>query len=599
MSLPPDDEPTVLASAFGADGGADSGRAPAPGPAPARAGPGAANALPVGTRLGEFEITGLLGEGGFGIVYLAWDNSLERKVALKEYMPASFAARGVGVEVTMKSEHHLETFQAGLRSFINEARILAQFDHPALLKVYRFWEANGTAYMVMPYYQGQTLKQALFARAAPPDEAWLKSLLAPLLDTLALIHEHQCFHRDIAPDNILMLGECHPVLLDFGAARRAISGMEQDFTVILKQSYAPIEQYGDRPGMRQGPWTDLFALASVIHFAIDGQPPPPAVGRVLSDPYVPLADRHAGRYSLEFLSAIDRALALKPEDRPQTAAQMRSLLGLPEAAARTVAMSASPAAAVTPPPVALATLTPPRRRWLAGGAGVATAAAGVLAAGALGVVLLKPTASAPPVAPAVTASLSAPAQATSTSTPTPPPLSSTAPFDPIGALKRILDGASPDRMVTVQPVQARVRVGRDLLRFSVRASHAGYLYVQMVGTDRSEFTLIFPNALDKDNRVAAGQTVTLPRPRWKMGVGGPPGIDQFVAIVSDSPRQFRGAGLVDGELFSTFPIDAASRLQRSYTGPTPLFAGTPDCADAAACPETYGASMFSIEEIAP
>ncbi|MDB5949996.1 MAG: hypothetical protein JWR65_1851, partial [Massilia sp.] len=184
--------------------------------------PGGANALPVGTRLGEFEITGLLGEGGFGIVYLAWDNSLERKVALKEYMPAAFAARGVDVQVTMKSEHHLETFQAGLRSFINEARILAQFDHPALLKVYRFWEANGTAYMVMPYYQGQTLKQTLLARAAPPDEAWLKALLAPLLDTLALIHEQQCFHRDIAPDNILMLGDCHPVLLDFGAARRAI-----------------------------------------------------------------------------------------------------------------------------------------------------------------------------------------------------------------------------------------------------------------------------------------------------------------------------------------------------------------------------------------
>jgi hypothetical protein len=137
------------------------------------------------------------------------------------------------------------------------------------------------------------------------------------------------------------------------------------------------------------------------------------------------------------------------------------------------------------------------------------------------------------------------------------------------------------------------------LRFSVRASHAGYLYVQMVGTNRNEFTLIFPNAIDKDNHVEAGQTITLPRRKWKMGVVGPPGLDQFVAIVSDSPRQFRGAGLEDGELFSTFPIDRASKLQHSYTGPTPLFAGLPDCADPQACSETYGASMFSIEEIAP
>jgi hypothetical protein len=567
MSLPPDDERTVLTTpASGSGAGSGSGR---PGPGPARA--GGVNALPVGTRLGEFEITGLLGEGGFGIVYLAYDNSLERKVALKEYMPAAFAARGVDVQVSIKSVDHADTFQAGLRSFVNEARILAQFDHPALIKVYRFWEANGTAYMVMPYYQGQTLKQALLQRAAPPDEAWLKALLAPLLDTLALIHDQQCFHRDIAPDNILMLADCHPLLLDFGAARRAISGMEQAFTVILKQSYAPIEQYGDSPGMRQGPWTDIFALASVIHFAIDGQPPPPAVGRVLSDPYVPLASRHGQRYSASFLAAIDRALSVRPEDRPQSVAEMRALLGLAEGMAPPTMLR--PAA----PPAS----KPPGRRFIAG----AAIAAGVLAAATLGFVLVEPWALTPAPVPGATAA--------------PPPLSATGPFDPIGAQKRILDGASPERMVTVQPAQARVKIGRDLLRFSVRASHAGYLYVQMVGTNRNEFTLIFPNAIDKDNHVEAGQTITLPRPKWKMGVDGPPGIDQFIAIVSDAPRQFRNAGLEDGELFSTFPIERASKLQRSYTGPTPLFAGLPDCADPQACSETYGASMFSIEEIGP
>ena len=126
------------------------------------------NGLPIGTTIGEFEITGLIGEGGFGIVYLAYDHSLHRQVALKEYMPAALAGRSVGATVAVKSKRHLETFQAGLRSFINEARLLAQFDHPSLVKVYRFWESNGTAYMVMPFYQGITLKETLAAMRTPP-----------------------------------------------------------------------------------------------------------------------------------------------------------------------------------------------------------------------------------------------------------------------------------------------------------------------------------------------------------------------------------------------------------------------------------------------
>ena len=145
------------------------------------------NALPVGTHLSEFEVTGVIGEGGFGIVYLAWDHSLQRKVALKEYMPASLASRE-HVTVRVRSTRHKETFEAGMKSFINEARLLAQFDHPSLVKVYRFWEAHGTAYMVMPLYEGTTLKDRLREMGGPPDEAWLTGLLAPLTEALAVIH---------------------------------------------------------------------------------------------------------------------------------------------------------------------------------------------------------------------------------------------------------------------------------------------------------------------------------------------------------------------------------------------------------------------------
>jgi hypothetical protein len=418
----------------------------------------------------------------------------------------------------------------------------------------------------MPYYRGPTLKQALLASGVPPDEAWLRQLLAPLLDTLALIHEQQCFHRDIAPDNILMLGDGHPLLLDFGAARRAISGMTQAFTVIFKAGYAPIEQYAEMPGIHQGAWTDLYALASVVHFAIAGEPPPPAVGRIMSDSYVPLAHRFAGRYSAAFLAAIDRALSVKPEDRPQSVAEMRALLNL--AAAAPVRAPAQPA------PAAPAAQTPPSARRLR----PYLIAVPLIAAAALGYVLVgkQPAPATPPRPPAVAA-----------------------PFDPVAALRDIRDHASADRTVSAQAVQDQVRIGQDRLSFSVRASHAGYLYVQMVGTDPNNFWLLFPNAVDQDNHVEAGQTVTLPRTGWHMRVEGPPGVDHLVAFVSDVPRNFAGAGLVGGDPFSSFPVARAAELQRRHTGATPLFAGTPECAGVADCSPLYGASTFTIEEVKP
>ena len=282
--------------------------------------------LPIGTRLEGLEITGVIGEGGFGIVYVAYDASLEREVAIKEYMPASLAARATGTwQVSVRSERHRDTFNAGLKSFVNEARLLARFDHPALVRVFRFWEANSTAYMVMPYYKGPTLKNALAALGAPPDETQLRTWLRPLLDALSAMHAQQVFHRDISPDNIL-LTERSPLLLDFGAARRVIGDMTQALTVVLKPGYAPIEQYGEAASLTQGAWTDLYALASVVHYAITGRAPTSAVERIVQDKLQPLALRVAGRYSDGFLQAIDRALAVLPQDRPQDVVEFRALL---------------------------------------------------------------------------------------------------------------------------------------------------------------------------------------------------------------------------------------------------------------------------------
>jgi len=286
-----------------------------------------ANALPPGTRLHEFEILSVVGQGGFGIVYLAHDLTLDRKVAIKEYMPTSLATRTRALTVAVHSNQHTETFAAGLRSFVNEARLLARFDHPSLLKVHRFWEAHGTAYMVMPYYEGITLGKMLARLGAPPAETTLKELLDPLLDALELMHAGQCFHRDIAPDNILILPDGRPLLLDFGAARRVIGDMTQALTVILKTGYAPVEQYGDIPEMSQGAWTDLYALGSVVQFAITGRTPPQALTRFMDDRRELLAVVGAGRYSDTFLRAIDQSLAVLPKNRPQSVAELRALMG--------------------------------------------------------------------------------------------------------------------------------------------------------------------------------------------------------------------------------------------------------------------------------
>src|SRR5664280_3517653 len=323
--------------------------------------------LSAGTRIAEFEVTQTIGEGGFGIVYLAIDHSLQRKVALKEYMPSSIASRVGQTEIRSRSERHQETFDAGLRSFINEARLLAQFDVPSLLKVYRFWEANGTAYMVMPFLEGATLRDTVRGLAEPPGEAWIVALLMPLLDALSMLHAVQCFHRDIAPDNILLLADSgRPLLLDFGAARRVIGDMTQELTAILKPGYAPVEQYAEIPGLKQGPWTDIYALAAVVHWMVTGKTPSPSVGRLFDDSHVPLAERAAGRYSPAFLQAIDRALVVMPHHRTQTVEAFRNdLLGgatAPVAAPipSTVAAPLPALADGVPPPRTLRQVTEPR-----------------------------------------------------------------------------------------------------------------------------------------------------------------------------------------------------------------------------------------------
>jgi serine/threonine protein kinase len=297
-------------------------------PAPTSAQSGADNGLPVGTRLADYEITGMLGEGGFGIVYLAFDHALHRTVAIKEYMPAAFAGRASDGSVVVRAERHAAAFAAGLKSFINEARLLAQFDHPSLVKVYLFREQNQTAYMVMRHYQGQTLGDIIKNRPEIISEAWLKLIFKPILEVLAILNQAKILHRDVSPDNIIVQKNGEAVLLDCGSARQIIGDMTQGLTVILKPGYAPLEQYSDDGSVSQGPWTDIYALAAVMYFAILKKPPPSSIARIVKDSLVPLQSDDAPGYSPKFLQAVNQGLALHSHDRPQSMDEFRRLLGI-------------------------------------------------------------------------------------------------------------------------------------------------------------------------------------------------------------------------------------------------------------------------------
>ena len=596
------------------------------------------NVLSNGTRISEFEVSSLIGVGGFGIVYLAHDHSLQRTVALKEYMPASFATRVDGYTVRILSDEHQETFAAGLKSFVNEAHLLAQFDHPSLVKVYRFWEGNGTAYMVMPFYEGVTLKARLAKMGQAPDEAWLKDFLTQILQALDIIHAKQCFHRDIAPDNILMLEGDRPVLLDFGAARRVIEGREQALTVILKAGYAPIEQYGADGEMGQGAWTDLYALASVIYFAIMGRVPPPAVQRVVGvDPYKRLADVAKGRYSDTFLRGIDAALALQPYDRPQSVAAFRELLELDNTRIRPTGPTSSPGPSVqtggqpapVPRPQAEATPLPPATPAPAGkkspalliGAGLAAVV--VLGAGgwfvsqrSSGPVASGPTvvasnpasnaagnasqgtaASPGPATPLPSAVPTPVAAATPTpvpqasATPTPSPVATTAPsavFDPARMLSEVVNAADPQVQVSVEVAQQRLLIGRDFLSFNVRSPQAGFVYVLTLDAERKHLSLLFPNSIDKKNRIEADKPLKLPRKGWPIQAQGPVGNDQFVVIVSEQERDFTAAGLQKSDSIPEFNLEQAQAAMKNQPPGVPLFAGQGA--------GRYGAAAFTIEE---
>jgi serine/threonine protein kinase len=278
------------------------------------------NALATGASLAEYRIESLLGVGGFGLTYLATDRNLNLKVALKEYLPSGIAARAEDSSIRPVDEASAQTFEWGKQRFLDESRTLASFRHPSIVRVMRFFEANATAYMVMEFVEGQALPDWAQQRRPLPEAAVL-GVVAPLLDGLEVIHAGGYTHRDVKPANIYMRADGSPVLLDFGSARQALQRAE--VTSIVSPGWAPFEQY--HSGGKQGPWSDLYAVGGVLYWLVTGEKPVEAVARVRKDTMKPAAGTPG--YSPALLAAIDWALRVNEDERPQSVAEFRGRLG--------------------------------------------------------------------------------------------------------------------------------------------------------------------------------------------------------------------------------------------------------------------------------
>jgi len=279
--------------------------------------------LESGTRIGSYEIKHVLGIGGFGITYKGYDHTLACDVAVKEYLPSDLATRTSDkITIVPQSEEDRAAYHSGLEKFLQEARTLAKFKMPNIVRVNRYLETNGTAYIVMDYEDGEPLSQYLKARRTLSENK-IREIMVPLLEGLQVIHEQKVLHRDIKPGNIYIRKTGSPVLLDFGAARQALQNDEQHKTDTVTPGYAPFEQYDSR-GL-QGPWTDIYGLGATIYQCITGKPPAPAPERMAAlnnqqaDPVLNLQRITNSLYSMELLDIVDWMLKILSRDRPQCA----------------------------------------------------------------------------------------------------------------------------------------------------------------------------------------------------------------------------------------------------------------------------------------
>ncbi len=293
------------------------------------------NTLPADYRLGEYTIESVLGQGGFGITYLARDTKLSSQVAIKEYFPQAFAARqeqSTIVPRTYSNPSAEENYRWGLQEFLKEAQALAKFKHNNIVRVLRFLEANGTAYMVMEYEEGESLAEHLRKHGGFLDEPILLQVFLPILSGLQAVHNAGLLHLDIKPDNIYLRTNGKPMLIDFGSARHTAHQSEASKKIALTPGYSALEAYPNQG--EQGPWSDVYSIGATLYRCITGKAPTDAlerfqtIGRDQPDPLVMATEFDRPFYSSYIRECVDWALVLDREDRPHTAfALQQGLMG--------------------------------------------------------------------------------------------------------------------------------------------------------------------------------------------------------------------------------------------------------------------------------
>lgn len=288
------------------------------------------HALPAGTKIGSYEVQSVLGIGGFGITYKAYDRTLERLVAVKEYLPSSLAVRTLDrTTVAPRSEGDVHDYEFGLKRFLEEARTLARFLEPSIVRVITYLEAHGTAYFVMDYEDGECLDTYLKSEVTLSEER-IRDIAIPLLHGLRTVHAHNFLHRDIKPLNIYLRRSGSPVLLDFGAARQSLGEQSRAMTGMVTPGYAPFEQY--LSDGRQGPWSDIYAMGATLYQCAVGVAPVVATERIAAlhagspDPVAGQADLLKRKHRSEFVDTILWMLGAMPEDRPQSVDEVLAVL---------------------------------------------------------------------------------------------------------------------------------------------------------------------------------------------------------------------------------------------------------------------------------
>ncbi len=358
----------------------------------------------------QYLIGRALGHGGFGITYLAWDIGLATKLAVKEYMPSGVAGRATGeTKVLAYSEASKQEFEWGLERFLEEARTLKKFSkYPGIVSVDTIFRENGTAYLVMEHLDGWTFEEFLRKRGGKVSVETALRILLPLIDALGPVHAEGILHRDISPDNIYLTRAGKVKLIDFGAARNALGQKSRNLSIILKEGYAPEEQY--RATGVQGPWTDVYATAATFYHALTGRIPQPALDRLAEDRVEPPSALGIA-IDAPVEAALMKALAVRAADRFQSMEDFKTALGGDSVASFIPPPAAEPAPPPPPPPAPVAVApgmqAKSRARW------IVPAALAAIAVAAIGIVISRQPAVVPnPPTGATGASASTPTGAT-------------------------------------------------------------------------------------------------------------------------------------------------------------------------------------------